>query len=213
MKQSIKTVAIIGAGKLGTVLAKLSLQAGYDVYIAGSESPEKIALTVSVLLPGAIATTTKEAVKNADIAILAIPLSKYRTLTASDFSGKLVIDATNYWWEVDGPRKDILPDHLSSSEQIQDYLKNSRIVKALSHMGYHHLLDEAKPEKKSDRKAIALAGNSPDDRTAIANFINSIGFDPVDIGKLSNGKNLEPGTKSFGANVDKKTLQSYHAVS
>lgn len=203
----IKTIAIIGAGKLGIVLSQLALKAGYEVYISGSGDPAKIKLSVDVLAPGAHAATSREAVKKADIVILALPLSKHRQIPNSALAGKLVIDATNHWWEIDGPRDDFLQPGESSSEAIQDFLSSSRVVKALNHMGYHDLHDETRPAGEPGRKAIAVAGEREQDVATVSRLIDNLGFDPVHIGNLAAGRKLEPGGNVFGVNVDAITLK------
>ena len=205
--QSTKTLAIAGAGKLGIVLAQLALKAGYTVYIAGSGSVDKIRLSVQVLAPGAIATTLDDAAKRADIVILALPLSKYNSIPKETLAKKLVIDAMNYWWEVDGDRADLQNPATSTSELVQAYFNTARVVKALSHMGYHHLLDEAKPDSSGARKAIALAGDNEADNKIVARLISDLGFEPLLISGLAAGKALEPGHPAFGANVDADKLR------
>lgn len=208
-----KILAILGAGKLGIVLAQLALKAGYTVYIAGSSDPAKIALSIQVLTPGAVAVTAIDAIRHADIVILALPLGKYQTIPAEELNGKLVIDAMNYWWEVDGKDSEFNNPATSSSEIVQEYLVGTRLVKALSHMGYHYLLDEAKPAGSEGRKAIAIAGNDQIDNQIVAKLVDDLGFDPVPIGSLSRGKILEPGHELFGANIDKDTLLQIAAKS
>lgn len=196
-----KTLAVLGAGKLGIVLTQLALRAGYAVSIAGSGDPSKIALSIKVLTPGATATTAEDAVDHADIVILALPLGKYRTVPASKLEGKLVIDAMNYWWEVDGKDSEFANTEVSSSEVVQDFLQGARVVKALSHMGYHHLLDDSRPVGAPNRKAIAIAGDSETDNETVAELVNDFGFDPVIIGPLARGIVLQPGHELFGASV------------
>lgn len=207
MSNQKPVLGILGAGKLGTVVAQLALKAGYTVYIAGSGAVDKIKLSVEVITPGAIAVTAEEAIKHSDIIILALPLSKYKNLPVAALQHKLVIDATNYWWEVDGSMTD-LAQWPSSSEMIQAFLPNSHVIKALSHIGYHNLLDDARPAGAADRKAMAIAGNDPHDTQLVATLVANLGFDPVLIGKLAEGKKLEPGSSLFGASVDAPTLRN-----
>lgn len=205
---AIKTVGILGAGKVGIVLAQLALKAGYKVLIAGSGSVEKIALTVEVLAPGAKAVTAAEVEAKADLVILALPLSKYETIDRSGLDGKLVLDAMNYWWEVDGIRTDLTNPLQSSSELVQRFLSNSQVIKAFNHMGYHDLFDESAPAGTPKRKALALAGDDDAAIATVRSFIDDLGFDSLYVGPLANGIMLEPGSEVFGANVTLPELQA-----
>lgn len=207
MNSRVNSVAIIGAGKLGIVLAQLSKKAEYDVFISGSGNPNTIKLTIDTLVPGAHAVSTEEAIAKGDIVILAFPLSKYKNIPKNVLKGKLVVDAMNYWWEVDGERPDLNDPKVSTSEQVQKFLNTSRVIKAFNHIGYHNLHDEARPSGVAGRKAVAIAGNNKLDLELVSHFVDTIGFDPVVIGDLSSGIKLQPGNPIFGAYVSAKEVK------
>lgn len=204
----IKNVGILGAGKVGIVLAQLALKAGYHVRISGSGSVEKIAMTIETLVPGAVPATNQGVVAKSDLIILAIPLSRYKNIKSKLLKGKLVIDAMNYWWETDEIREEVLDPSSTSSEQVQQYFNKSTVVKTFNHMGYHNLQEEAKPAGADNRKALFVTGDDKAAVDQVAKFVDSMGFDTVVHYNIADGIMTEPGSELFGASLTKADLQN-----
>jgi 8-hydroxy-5-deazaflavin:NADPH oxidoreductase len=185
-------LGIVGAGKLGTTLARAAIAAGYDVAISGSGPADDIALTVDVLATGARGATTDEVVRHADIIVLAVPTHRFRELPSELFAGKILIDAMNYWQPVDGEDPELTAEPDGTSMVVQERFPSARLVKSLNQLGYHQLEENVRPKGAPDRIAIGAAGN---DRLAVREvmrLLDRLGFDPVDAGPLNNGLALEP---------------------
>lgn len=201
----IRTLGILGAGRLGTVLARLAASAGLRILVAASGDPALIGPEMKAI--GGDAAPVATVIAESDAVVLALPLGRYRMLDPELLRGVLVIDAMNYWWGSDGIRDDLSDPRTSTSELVQQHLAGARVVKALSHMGYQDLEDEARPAGTPGRKAIAIAGDDAADVALVGALVDGLGFDPVTAGPLSAGIMLEPGAEAFGADVDAAQLR------
>jgi predicted dinucleotide-binding enzyme len=190
-------LGIVGAGKLGTTIARAAIAAGYDVAMSASGPPAGIALTVAVLAPGARAVTTGDVVRHADVIVLAVPTHHFRDLPRDLFAGKVVIDAMNYWPPVDGDDRELATAAEGTSAVVQEHFPSARVVKSLNQLGYHELDEHRRPRGASDRVAVGAAGDDPAAVRAALGLIDRLGFDPVDAGPLANGTALEPDGSPF----------------
>jgi hypothetical protein len=202
----VTTVGILGAGKVGTVLARVALKAGYRTLIAASGDPEAITLIIDVLAPGARAVGAAEVAREADVVILAVPLGRYRELPASELAGKIVVDAMNYWPDTDGVLADFSEPE-ASSPVVAAALPSARLVKAFNHLGYHQLDEDARPAGAPDRHAVAIAGDDEEAVATVAALVDAMGFDAVPAGPLDAGRRFGPGSALFGVSVDQDTVR------
>jgi 8-hydroxy-5-deazaflavin:NADPH oxidoreductase len=192
-----RRLAVLGAGHVGPVIARLAVSAGYPVAIAASGDPEDIALVAELVIPGTRPEWPADAVAEADIVVLAIPLHRFAEVDPGLLAGKLVVDAMNYWPASDGALDAF--EHGASSEIVARRLPGSAVIKTLNHIGYHELEDSARPPGARDRRAAGVAGDDPAAVAAIADMVDRLGYDPVPLGSLRAGRVLQPGGPVFGA--------------
>ena len=187
-----RRLAIVGAGKLGLALARSALAAGYKVAIAGSGPPERISLQVDVLAKGAAAKTVDDVVAFSELVVLAVPTHRLRELPADLFDGKILVDATNYWPDVDGDIPEFANAPGGTSTAIQAHFPGAHVVKSLNQLSYHELDEYRRAHGAPDRIAIAAAGEDRLAVKAVMDLIDDLGFGPIDAGALENGRLLEP---------------------
>jgi len=181
------TIGIIGAGLIGSNLARVAVTLGYDVVIGNSRGPETLAGLVTELGPRARAATAPEAAAAADFAIVAVPFKNYRTLPAAELAGKIVIDTSNYDPDRDG-RIDALETGGGTNTVtglVQAHLARSRVVKGFNLIGWDDITTAGRPAGAADRRALATASDFADAIAFITGFFNEFGFDTVSTGDLS----------------------------
>jgi 8-hydroxy-5-deazaflavin:NADPH oxidoreductase len=186
-----KRVGIVGAGKLGMTLARAAVAAGYEVAVASSGAAERIALSVDVLAPGAVASTVEDVADSADVIILAVPVHRFRELRSDLFDGKILVDAMNFWPDTDGEDPELAAAGGGSSVVVQAHFPGARVVKSLNQLSYHDLDDYPRAPGAPDRIAVAAVGDDKVAVRTVMQLIDRLGFDPVDGGPLAKGKLLE----------------------
>jgi predicted dinucleotide-binding enzyme len=199
-------LAVLGAGHVGPVIARLAIAAGYPVALATAGDPDDSALITELVIPGAQPRWASDAVADADIVVLAIPLHRFGEIDPGLLTGKLVVDAMNYWPASDGVLAAFedgagggsAGEGNGSSEIVARRLDGSAVVKAVNHIGYHELEDRARPAGDAGRRASGLAGDDPAAVAAVAELTDRIGYDPVRLGRLRAGRVLQPGGPVFG---------------
>ena len=89
---AMTTIGFIGAGHIGSQLARLSVANGYDVVVSNSREPETLSALIEELGPRARAATALEAARAGDIVVVSVPLKNYRAVPVEPLAGKVVID-------------------------------------------------------------------------------------------------------------------------
>jgi predicted dinucleotide-binding enzyme len=191
-------LGIVGAGKIGTVIARAAVAGGYDVAISGSGAVERIELIIEVLAPGAHALTTADVARHGDMVVLAVPMHRFREFPPDLLAGAILVDAMNYWPDIDGHDQELETAPTGTSAVVQQHFPSARVVKSLNHLGYFKFDQGRRPPGAPDRLAMAAAGNDAAAVAAVMGLIDRLGFDAVNAGPLDAGVALQPGGPVFG---------------
>ncbi|MGE5290801.1 MAG: NADPH-dependent F420 reductase [Micromonosporaceae bacterium] len=193
------SVGLIGSGKIGGTVARLSVAAGHSVVLSNSRGPETLQDLAGELGPLARAATGAEAAAAGDIVVVTIPVKAYGSVPPGPLAGKVVIDTGNYYPQRDGQIADLDSGSLTSSELLQRHLPASAVVKAFNNIFFKHLQSLSRPSGSADRTFLPIAGDDPDAKAAVTAFLDSIGYGALDTGPLAEGWRQQPGTPAYGA--------------
>ena len=194
----MSTIGLIGAGHIGSQVARLAVKSGYDVVISNSRGPETLSDLVAELGPKARAATPEDAAKAGDIVVVTIPLKNYRSVPVEPLAGKVVIDTNNYYPQRDGHIPELDNESTTTSELLQAHLPKAKVVKAFNHIYASQLTTDGLPAGTKNRRALVIAGNDGDAKATVTQLLDQFGFDSVDAGPLKEGWRIQRDTPGYG---------------
>jgi predicted dinucleotide-binding enzyme len=192
------TLGLIGSGYIGGTLARLAVDAGLDVVLSNSRGPDTLAGLAAELGARATAGTPEEAAAAGDWVVVTIPFKNYPQVPQAPLAGKIVIDTGNYYPQRDGQFAELDSQATTSSELVQAHLERSHVVKAFNNIYFEHLRSLARPAGAPDRSALSIAGDDAQAKAGTTALLDTLGYDVVDAGPLSEGWRQEPGTPAYG---------------
>jgi len=188
---SMTTVGIIGAGHIGSALAKGFAKNGYDVVIANSRGPETLTDLVAAVGDRARAATAQEAAEAGDFVVVTVPLKAYTDVPVAPLAGKTVLDTNNYYFERDGHIAALDEKQTTTSQMLQEHLPQSTVVKAFNHIPAADILTDGSPAGTEGRRALATSGDSDEAVALVTRIYDEFGFDTVNVGPLSESWRVE----------------------
>lgn len=186
------SIAIIGAGAIGSAIARNLARNGIDASIANSRGPESLQALTDELGPHIKAVSVKEAAQ-ADIVFVAVPWDRLATALQDlgPWNGRILVDANNAvsmlldannvpsFQAVDlGGR--------ASSEAVAQWAPGARVVKAFNHLIAKPL--DSGPKAGGGRRVLFVAGQDADAKATVGNLIERLGFASVDLGGLEQSR-------------------------
>jgi len=184
------TVAVIGTGDVAAALGPEFAQQGHTI-VYGSRDPSREAVRALVGRSGsgASATTPAEAVVGADVIVLAVPGTAVEAVTRSlgDLSGKIIIDPTNAFEPTDDGYLRLVYE-TSAAEVIQRAAPGAYVVKAFNTLNWRTMVD---PESAGGPVSIPLVGDSAEAKATVAELVEGMGLEPIDLGPLRYARHVE----------------------
>jgi predicted dinucleotide-binding enzyme len=181
-------IAIIGAGGVGATLGKTWAGKGHAIRYGARDSNSEKVRSALAGTPGSQATSIADAVRWAEVVVLATPWNGAQPAlaVAGDFAGKPLLDATNPLT----PSFTIALGHTTSGgEQVQAWAPSAQVVKIFNTTGFENMADPVYPQ---GRAAMVFAGGDAKAKAVAATLAGDLGFEALDLGGLDGARYLEP---------------------
>jgi predicted dinucleotide-binding enzyme len=192
------TIGLIGAGHIGSQIARLAIRNGYDVVVSNSRGPATLSALVKELGPRARSATAHDAARAGDIVVVTIPLKNIESIPVEPLAGKVVIDTNNYYPQRDGRIPELDNESTTTAELLQKHLPKSKVVKAFNHIYAQELTTHGQARGTPNRRALVIAGDDETAKATVARIIDEFGFDTVDAGALKEGWRIQRDTPGYG---------------
>ncbi len=203
----VRTVGLIGTGRIGSTLARLYLRTGRQVVVSNSRGPESLRDLVEELGGAARAATPAEAAAAGDVVVVTIPFKAYASVPVEPLVGKVVLDTTNYHPRRDGRIPELDDESTTGSELLQARLPSSFVVKAFNAIPAAHLAAQGQSPGTVGRRALPIAGDDRNAKDLATSLIDQIGFDVVDVGPLAEGWRFQRDTWAYAVPLTVEELE------
>jgi 8-hydroxy-5-deazaflavin:NADPH oxidoreductase len=201
-------IGIIGAGKIGSTVGKLWVDAGHEVKLS-SRHPNELEGLVESLGERASAGTSEDAARFGEVVMITVPLKAIPELAQEVgplLAGKVVLDTGNAYVQRDGDIARESTDYPGGSAVwAAAKFPRARWVKAFNSVNYRTLESEA--HRQGDRVGIPLASDDQGALEIAARLVRDAGFDPVILGPLARGTEVEPSTRVYNTGMSGPELR------
>jgi len=200
------TIGFIGAGHIGSAVARAAITHGYDVVLSNSRGPETLAALIEELGPRARAATPADAGAAGDFVVVTVPLKALDAVPVEPLAGKVVIDTNNYYFERDGHIESLDSKQATVTGLLQQHLPTSRVAKGFNHIGSSEITTTGSASGSENRRALATASDFDDAAQLVTDLYDEFGFDTVNVGPLSESWRIERDTPGYGIRQNREQL-------
>jgi 8-hydroxy-5-deazaflavin:NADPH oxidoreductase len=196
-------IGIIGAGEIGSTLARRLTALGHQVSVANSRGPESLVDLAAET--GAKPVSAAEAARSGEVVVVTIPEKNIQNLSRDLFAAMpdsvVVIDTGNYYPRQRDGRIEAIEAGTTESRWVAQQLKRP-VVKAFNNIHAQHLLELGQPKGTRGRIALPVAGDDAAAKAVVLRLVDELGFDGVDSGTLDESWRQQPDTPVYGTNFD-----------